>query len=383
MSLTALPIGSGDDALRVLPELRRALDGGHPLLPYAAGSPVPGQSSDAEPTPGTAVVVGTSGTTGAPKLAMLGADALRASASATHEVLGGPGQWLLSIPAHHIAGLQILVRSLHAGTTPVTMDLSAGFTSAGFAARSARLTGERRYVSLVPTQLKRLLDDRDGTAALTAYTAVLVGGAATPPALRHAAEGAGVNVVTTYGMSETAGGCVYDGRPLPVSSMTLDDGRILLGGATLATGYLGRADLTARAFLESHVARWFHTDDHGEVDPEGRLHVLGRLDDLVNSGGLKVAPRLVEEAIAEHLPEVAEAVVTGAPDPEWGEAVCATVVLRQGHGTVTLGEIRERLRGILPDHALPHRIRVVDDIPTTGPGKPDRARLRASFNVEQ
>ena len=186
-------------------------------------------------------------------------------------------------------------------------------------------------------------------------------------------------------MSETAGGCVYDGKPLPCTEIAFDEeGRIHLGGPTVAHGYLGRPDLTAEAFgVDEDGMRWFRTDDVGHTDAHSRLHVDGRIDDLVNTGGLKVAPRLVEEAILEHVPGVAEVVVVGHPDPEWGEAVCALVVLEPGavRAGLTALELRAHLRGILPDHALPRRALTAPAVPTRGPGKPDRRAVVAMFTV--
>jgi O-succinylbenzoic acid--CoA ligase len=369
--------------LQVLPALRAALDGGPAVLPYAVGAPPPATPGPGAHLPeGLALVVGTSGSTGSPKLAMLTRDALVASATATHERLGGPGQWLLPMPAHHIAGLQVLVRSLVAGTEPVPVDLSGGFTPAAFASAARRLEGGRRYTSVVPTQLVRLLADEAGIEALRRFEAVLLGGAASPPALLARAAAAGVRVTTTYGMSETAGGCVYDGRPLGCSRVRVDaDGRLHLGGATLAEGYLGRPDLTEAAFTtDTDGTRWFATDDVGHRDEHGRWHVDGRLDDLVNTGGLKVAPRLVEEALTERLPAVAECAVVGVADPEWGEVVAAALVLvdgADGATAPTLADVRDALREVLPAHALPRRVAVVDALPLRGPGKPDRAALRA------
>ena len=272
MSLHPVPVGSGLGALELLPALRAALEGGSALVPYAAGSPLPDLPDPVGPLPEhLALVVSTSGSTGTPKRAMLTAGALLASAKATHEVLGGPGSWLLSMPAQHIAGLQVLIRSVVAGARPGVMDLVDGFTPARFVAAAAdhagAAPGSRRYTALVPTQVARLLDDPAATAALAAYDAVLVGGAATPAAVRDRAHRAGIRLVPTYGMSETAGGCVYAGRPLPGSSVRIGDGRVLLGGATLASGYLGRPDLTAAAFTEGEDgARWFRTDDAGHLD---------------------------------------------------------------------------------------------------------------------
>jgi O-succinylbenzoic acid--CoA ligase len=231
----------------------------------------------------------------------------------------------------------------------------------------------------VPTQLGRLLDDEAGTAALRGLDAVLVGGAGSPPRLLERAAAAGVAVVTTYGMSETAGGCVYSGVPLRGTLVRRgDDGRLHLGGPTLASGYLGRPDLTAAAFgTDADGTRWFATDDTGHQDGDGRWHVDGRLDDLVTTGGLKVAPRVVEEALASRLPDLLDCAVVGVPDPEWGEAVAAALVLREGAARPSAAAVREALRGALPDHALPRRVVVLEALPLRGPGKPDRATLRS------
>ncbi len=380
--LRPLSVPLGKAALGLLAPLVEALAGGPALIPYAAGTPVP--STVADPLPGTALVVGTSGSTGSPKLAMLTSTALLNSADATHDALGGPGQWLLPMPAHHIAGLQVLVRSIAARTTPVIQDLANGFTPGGFADATAQLdSAARRYTALVPTQLARLLADPGGVQALATYDAVLVGGAATPAALLRQAADHGVMAVTTYGMTETAGGCVYAGRPLPCSRVrATHDGRLQLGGDTVALGYLGEPALTARAFAtDSDGTRWFTTDDVGHEGSDGRWHVDGRVDDLINTGGLKVAPRIVEEAILEHVSRAADAVVVGTPHPDWGQAVSAAIVLHHADtGPVpTVGGVRSCLRGILPDHALPQRVLVVSAIPLRGPGKPDRAAVAALF----
>lgn len=387
-ALEPLAVPLGPAALTVLPRLAAALDGNAAVLPYAASAPLPvlPVADPAELPDGLALVVGTSGSTGTPKRAMLTVDALRASARATHGRLGGAGQWLLALPAHHVAGIQVLLRSVDAGTVPVAMDLTDGFVPQAFvAAVDAMDPSARRYTSLVPTQLVRLLDHPRGPEALRRLDAVLVGGAALPPRLRHRADLTGVTVVATYGMSETAGGCVYDGKPLPCTEIAFDDeNRIHVGGATVAHGYLGRPDLTAEAFgVDEDGMRWFRTDDVGRTDEQSRLHVDGRVDDLINTGGLKVAPRLVEEAVLEHVPGVADVVVVGSPDPEWGEAVCALVVLQPGalRAGLTAGELRAHLRGILPDHALPRRAATAAEVPTRGPGKPDRRAVAAMFAV--
>jgi len=380
--LQPLPVPPGAGALAVRSALAAALAGDGPaLVPFPAGSPT---ADLPEVTPGLpdglALVVGTSGSTGTPKRALLTAAALRASAQATHDRLGGPGQWLLAMPAHHVAGLQVLVRSIVAGTEPRAVDTTAGFTVEAFAAATAGLDEgvPRHYTALVPTQLVRLLDDPRGQEALQRYDAVLLGGAATPTTLLAAADAAGLRVLTTYGMSETAGGCVYAGEPLACSRVRIGaDGRVLLGGDTLAAGYLGRPDLTAAVFSrDDEGRRWFRTDDLGHVDRDGRLVVDGRADDVINTGGVKVAPRQVEDALLTHVPGVSEAVVVGTPDPEWGEAVGAVVVLAPGRAALDLGEVRAALRDVLPGPSLPRRVVAVASIPVRGPGKPDRREIR-------
>lgn len=353
--------------------LTGALDGTGPALaPYAAGAAPDLDVSSGLPDH-LALVVSTSGSTGTPKRAMLTRDALIASADATHERLGGPGQWLLPMPAHHIAGTQVLIRSIRAGTTPMTMQ---HFGIPEFLTATSTLTGSRHYTAIVPTQLRRLLDAGDeARAALASYHGILLGGAAADPKLLAEARAAGVTVLTTYGSSETSGGCVYSGIPLRGTTVDLaDDGRITLRGNTIASGYLGRPDLTATVFGRyDDGSRTFRTDDIGEWH-DGRLRVLGRLDDLINTGGVKVAPRIVEEAAVHH-PEILEAVALGLPDGEWGQAVGLAIRARK---PLVLQEIRESLRDELPAYALPRRLLLVDELPLRGPGKPDRAALARS-----
>lgn len=398
--LLAVEMAAGSAALASLAAIEASLDGTGPaLLPHAPGSAPPadpGAVDDTSLPDGLAVVVGTSGSTGAPKLALLSAAALLASARATHRRLGGAGRWVLALPAHHVAGMQVLVRSVVAGTTPVAVDSSAGFTAAAFAHATAALSGrERAYTAVVPTQLARLLADPAGTEALRRYDAVLVGAAATPAGLLREAARHGVRVTTTYGMSETAGGCVYDGVPLDCSAHRLDDtGRIELGGDTLADGYLGRPDLTAAAFrrapphatasggsARSSGGAWFRTDDVGSLDERGALVVEGRVDDMISTGGLKVSPRLVEDAVTQHVGGVAEAVVVGLADPEWGQRVGLAVTLSPGVPTPALADVRSQLSGILPAHALPTVLAVLPWLPLRGPGKPDRAAVAATLCV--
>ncbi|GAA1892070.1 o-succinylbenzoate--CoA ligase [Lapillicoccus jejuensis] len=377
-----LAVPTGPRVAQVLPALEAALRGGAPVAPYGPAEPAPHLPEPDRLPDGLALCVGTSGSTGRVKRAMLTRDNLLASARSTHEVLGGDGTWLLAMPAHHVAGLQVLVRSLVAGTTPGVLDLGGGFTAAGFVAATAALTGAgRRYTAVVPTQLTRLLEDPAGAAALASYDGVLVGGAATPPAVVRAAAAVGVRLVRTYGGSETAGGCVYDGLPLPVSEVHIDnDGHVVLGGVTVAHGYLGEPALTADAFaVDADGTRWFRTDDLGRLDDEGRLEIVGRADDVINTGGLKVTPGTVEDAVSRFVPGVRDVVVVGTPHRTWGEAVSAVVTLQRGAPTPSLRDVRTALRGVVPDHALPQRLLLLDALPLRGPGKPDRRALVQVF----
>lgn len=312
------------------------------------------------------LVIETSGSTGRPKRVVLSRAAMRASVDATHARLGGPGQWVLNLPPSYVAGVQVLFRSVRAGTDPVVQDGTV-------AEAAARMTGARRYVSLVPTQLVRLLDDEAETTALAEFDAVLVGGGPLDPAVRARAEAAGVPVVQTYGMSETCGGCVYDGRPLDGVEVEIDGGgQVLLGGPVLFDGYEDDPGRTADVLVDGRL----RTNDLGELAPDGRLRILGRVDDVVISGGVKVPPPAVEQMLAAH-PAVAEVCVVGLPDPEWGERVVAAVVPR-GAGRPSL----EELRGLVePRSWAPRQVEVVDAVPLLANGKVDRRSLRARLEV--
>ncbi|MCZ2848292.1 o-succinylbenzoate--CoA ligase [Modestobacter sp. VKM Ac-2978] len=348
----------------VWPALLRSLDGDGPLAVLPAGTG-PADAARAvlrpdEPLePGTDLVVVTSGSTGVGKGVLLSAAALRASAAATADRLGGPGSWLLALPTSAIGGLQVLVRTALAGREPVV--LSRGESLATAAARLP--AGDRRHVALVPTQLRRYLADEP--AALASFDGVLIGGAATDPALLAAARRAGVQVRTAYGMSETASGCVYDGVPLAGVSVRVADG-IELAGPVLAHGYRLDPAGTAAAFRDG----WFRTRDAGSLDDAGRLTVHGRLDDVVISGGVNVSPQAVEAVLREH-PSVTDAVVTGLPDPEWGRRVVAAVVAAPGT-TPDLAELRPWVTTRLGAASAPRELTVVDAVPTLHTGKPDR-----------
>lgn len=371
-----MPVGPGRAALDLLPELTAVLEGRASalLLLGPAESPAPELRAGATIDDDIALVVTTSGTTGTPKGALLTASALSASATATHARLGGPGRWLLALPAHHIAGLQVLVRSVLAGTTPIALDVSAGFDVRALVAAIAEMGSGRRYVALVAAQLAKALADPAATAALAGLDAVLVGGGPLPAPVRAAAEAAGVPVVRSYGMSETAGGCVYDGVPLDGVRLRLGaDGRIAIGGATLARGY--RNPPNPDPFAE---AGWFRTDDVGALDDSGRLQVLGRTDEAISTGGLTVLPQPVEAALADH-PAVADVAVFGLPDDRLGQRVVAAVVPAAGQPEPTLAMLREHVAAALDPTAAPREVYLLDELPRRGIGKVDRAALVRRF----
>jgi O-succinylbenzoic acid--CoA ligase len=386
------------DAARLLGPLARALDGTGPaILPLDAGLPAQrlrqlidvfrpdavieadGGTRTRSGQPGvaaeTAVIIGTSGSTGEPKGVELSAAALSHSARASlARASARPGErWLACLPASHVAGLQVLVRSLVSETEPVvaaqaTADAVRDAADAGCA-----------HLSVVPTQLVRLLGADGGAEALARYRCVLVGGAAAGAAVLAEARAAGVTAVTTYGMSETCGGCVYDGVPLDgVTVRTDGDGRLRISGPVLMNRYYGRPDLTA-AVLDDAAAgyREFVTSDLGRVAPDGRVTVRGRADDVINTGGHKVVPGEVAAVLAA-CPGVREVVVVGRPDPEWGERVTAVVVPADWEQPPGLELLRTQVSARLPRYACPSEVVLTEAIPVLPSGKPDLAALKVA-----
>ena len=352
----------------MLAALAAALDGTGPaLLPLDPDLPGPtaermravfGRASVREDT---AVVIATSGSTGRPKAVELTAAALTASAAASLRRLGArPGQrWLCCLPTFHVSGLGVLVRSLVAGSDPVfAATVSAEVISASGCA----------FASLVPTQLRRLLDSGAGPGPLEA---VLLGGAASAEALLAEARAAGWHLVTTYGMSETCGGCVYDHVPLDDVQVRLTDGLVEIAGPTLFSGYLGEPAQTSAVLADG----WFRTADLGAWRPDGTLAIRGRADDVINSGGEKVVPGEVEAVLGTN-PAVADVVVVGLPDREWGEAVTAIVMPADPGSPPDLTRLRSDVRRVLSAYAAPRRVVVVPQFPLLPSGKPDRAALR-------
>lgn len=428
---------------------------------------------------GVDMVLRTSGsTTGTGKLVGVSMDALVASARATHKRLGGPGIWVLALPAYHAAGVQVLVRAAVAGThvfnaykeggfdpqhlaqvidaacaAAADCDAASSFDDDAVSSCAGGVGGEAEgalaaddsgracpvYTSLVPTQLRRALDDEQLRGALARLDAVLIGGAAADAQLLEQAKAAGIRVVTTYGMSETCGGCVYDGQPLPGVSMDVDQatGAIWLSGPMLATGYLGDEERTRRCFVsrpQAHCGggtigagetasaaesaeagaagagteagatspgaeagagtgsgvgageparRWFITSDRGHI-VDGRLQVLGRLDDVIISGGIKVEPGPIEALLALN-PLVSECAVVGLPDLQWGQVVTAVVVPASmpGLGRVDegaiLAQIRVYLEQKLSGAQCPKQVLLADALPYKGIGKVDRRALAQSL----
>ncbi|MFF3668672.1 AMP-binding protein [Microtetraspora malaysiensis] len=359
--------------------IERALSGDGPaVLPLAPGLPRPALSAalaSLRPThvvtpegvrrePGgaptrAAVIIATSGSTGAPKGVELTARALTSSARASLERVGAaPGErWLCCLPPSHISGAQVLVRSLLSGTEPI---IHPRFSPEDVAASGAE------HVSLVPTQLRRLLDLG---LDVSAFRTILLGGAAAPPGLLDEARARGARVVTTYGMSETSGGCVYDGVALDNVDLKIRaDGRVMITGPVLFSGYRPRRDGSSSGGAEFEGG-WFVTSDLGSIE-DGRLTVLGRADDVINTGGQKVVAGAVARILAGH-PGVRDVAVVGRPDPEWGEVVVAVVV-----GTATLEDLRAYAKERLPAYAAPRMVQKVQQIPLLPNGKPDMVALR-------
>lgn len=401
-----------------------------------------------------ALVVGTSGSTGAPKQTALSVRALRASARATERffadypsvgsskprrvVSEDPAQWLLALPAHYVAGAQVLARSVLAGTTPVvaaSITDGVSFTPEVFLNAAERLSCARRFVSLVPTQVHKLLEAAEDSPALGSeiydalgqFTGILLGGAPASASLLTAARELGLNVVTTYGSAETAGGCVYSGTALPgvrlrvvpedaglldssaasaaadagqngdsAPGHTKNTGRVWLGGEHLASGYMGDSARTAsHFFVDADGCRWYRTDDYGSLTssapnaPENEgapmLNIVGRSDDVIITGGVKISARAVAAVLESH-PAVREAAVMGIPDARWGSAVAAAITLRGASGVqsapdtsgVTCDMLREFCTDKLGAAGAPKFLRIFADFPTASTGKPD---LRAIYSM--
>jgi len=376
---------SSDRVPAVRDALASALRGQGPALAVVAPgtdtSWVPREVDD-----DTAVLIETSGSGSAPKRVALSAVALMANARAGLGRLGGSGTWVLALPVHFIGGLQVLVRSLDSDTEPILLSRESFNTAALIDALSVRPEHERLYMSVVPVQLGRIVDhvehDPAALAIVCRLSALLVGGQRTSPSLLTRARALGLPVVTTYGATETAGGCVYDGLPLnDVKIHVRPDGRIEVGGNILATEFIGDSVMTEQRFSEADGVRWYLSDDIGELR-EGSLTVQGRNDRVLISGGIKVNLELVEE-VTESIRECAYSVAVSLADEEWGERVGLVVELDPEETAADPRSLAELIKAIVRDElgvaATPREVRLVEQLPRLSSGKPDRLVCAALF----
>ena len=362
-----IEVASGPEALDAV---RRALAGEIVAGLVPAGAPrryldavAPEAALD---VPDAAVIVATSGSTGTPKGVELSRDAIAASVAATHARLGGAGLWVCPLPVQHVAGMMTIARGLLGG---------GGVRLVGPDLADLPVPDARAYLSVVPAQLHRALEDAETIGRLAEYAAVLVGGSAIPAGLRDRARERGVRVVTTYGMSETCGGCVYDGVPLAGVRVTFEVGeRIVLAGPMAFSGYRLDPGRT-REVLDGDRVR---TNDRGRLR-DGRLRVAGRIDDVVISGGVNVDLADVQrhaDAIWGVDPN-RRVVVAAVPDPRWGQRVVAATA-----GPVTLAEARRELGAVLEPAAVPRDLRRLTCASLALAGKIDRAAVRAAWEGE-
>ncbi|MGB2738067.1 MAG: AMP-binding protein [Candidatus Nanopelagicales bacterium] len=401
-TLTRLTVEPGPDGVLALAaELPDALNGAGPAIaPIPVGPPSYVQRVLAAVRPddpsapleheNVAVVVTTSGSMGEPRGVLLPGSALIASAKATNARLGDPARWVIALPAHHVAGLQVLVRAHLSGIPPVPLDSVGGaahfsaeeFAHATRAARAmADVDGSALRTALVPTQLARIVaTGMDASDTLTAYDTILLGGAAAPRGLIRRAVSLGAHVVTTYGMTETSGGCVYDGTPLNGVTVKIADadeagvGRVEIMGAIVGRGYRLRPDLTATLFSPG----LHRTSDLGRIDDLNRLEIVGRIDDVVQVGGINVSVSAVEAAVNDTA-EVSEAAVVAVPDDQWGSKLTAFVVPDPTDPTAgdrVVSAVVSHSADVLGAEARPRQVVVVATLPTLPAGKVDRAELR-------
>ena len=304
-------------------------------------------------------VVTTSGTTAEPRHVVLTRKAMQASARAVGkalELLVEEDRWLACVPLHHIAGLAIVARSYFCDTA---LTVHPNF-DVGEVAGSA---GRCSLVSVVPTMLARLLDV---DAPLHRFRRVLVGGGPIPGGLLRRAAESGAPVHTTYGLTETGGGCVHDGKPLDGVEVAISPGgEVLVRGAVVMRGYHRDEAATSQVITPGG---WLRTGDLGRISPDGRLRMLDRVKDVIVTGGVNVSPSAVERVLAEH-PAVVDVCVTGVVDREWGERVVAFVVPTDRLHPPTLNELRAFGSERLSRPELPREVVHVDSLPRLPGGK--------------
>lgn len=400
-------------------ELAKVMDGTASILPLPPATTTAEELANTqlsttmrvgEPIAEGTLIACTSGSTGTPKGAMLSARNLRSSAESTvaflNEEFGPstvPGAWLLTVPPHHIAGLQVVLRSLSAGHEPLVarhLTSDDSFTADGFITDTEALRTIHPtaclYTSLVPTQLERLTDARS-IAALQEYAAILVGGAATRTDLLDSLRSSGARLVTTYGSSETAGGCVYDGRPLPNvrlfsdANSPLQPGRIKISGPMVAQGY--RNVDSSEAFPDPGT---FVTSDLGTLE-SGTLKIVGRADGAINSGGYKILPEDVERLVQQRISTIqfnnslgetldtpfnGSVCAVGIPHPEFGNTVAVALEVPSLRLPADItANVREQLcspdkaQSPIPRYLVPTFALALPELPLTGPGKLDRRAI--------
>ena len=327
---------------------------------------------------GAAVVLTTSGSTGSPRGVLLSTASLRASAQGAAELIGIPmaeSAWLVAIPVTSAGGFAVVVRSWLAGFEPETLPSVGGsvpFRTEHFVASTQQLAhrakGRALLTSLVPTQLARILDDVEGRSALGEYSAILVGGARFDGTIRERAQAAGVKVLSTYGLTETCGGCVYDGKVFPgVDVRIAPDGEVLVSGDVLAIGYRLDPTLTAQRFIDG----WLHTGDIGSTD-EGTLSIVGRRDDIVTVKGVNVATSAVERVISA-ISGVDACAVIATPHAIDGHRLTAFIVTRLDLTSTIRATVADQLGPV----AAPSMISAITSLPVLPNGKTDRAALAA------
>lgn len=400
--LTRITVDAGSDGvLNLAAQIPDAINGSGPAITPMPSGPAgyrqslmdairPNDSQAPLESDEVAVVLASSGSTGIPRGILLSGSNLIDACHATDTYLGGPARWVLAIPTHHVGGFQLLVRAHLSGIPVIPLDSVGGrnkfspidFMEATELARNVSdADGAPLRVSLVPTQLARILDCGPGAAAsLASYDTILLGGAAASPGLIARAKAVGAKVVTTYGMTETTGGCVYDGKPLPgttiriVNPDPLGVGQIAISGPTIAHGYRLLPDDTNTVFVDGELL----TADNGYLHEDGSLVVTGRSDDVVQVGGISVPVSRVEALVAS-LPDISEAIVVGISDETWGTKICAIVVAHPD-SPLTAGDREEVTVNVVAEQlgpeARPRLVIELDQLPTLPSTKVDRVKLR-------
>lgn len=404
MTMKSLLIVDGSKPAAWLPDLQRALFANGPaIFPLDPASfPLTNDLTSSFPTlvPNeVALVVRTSGsTTGIGKMVGLSAAALLASANASAKYLGGHLPWIQVLPCWHIAGLQTLVRSLIANQKPILLG-TGHFSASSFATEIEQRPDLSAYLSIVPTQLRACIDSSKAITQLKRLSAILVGGQSVNFDLLEIAKAAGLNLITTYGMTETSGGCVYDGNALPGVIVKIDKaGRISLGGPQLASGYI-EIDASpttvpkAAHFTDdpafSRNPAFFHSADQGRFTSEKTLEVLGRLDDAFTTGGETISPQAIEQALQKHISnwlknfteqQNLDFLVVPTPHPHWGQS--ATILIACPHSqlryqlsqhlSILLAKAKESVTHELSAVYQPKRVILISEVKFSSSGKINR-----------